>query len=137
MDKVENRESFSQLKIIPHEKGDILHGLKASEQSFSGFGEAYFTHINRGEVKGWKKHLEMTMNLIVPVGDVSFHIYDSVNNERRTYRVNRQNYGRLTVPPGLWLAFEGHDSTNLILNIASIEHSPSEAETAPLDKFTF
>lgn len=135
MGKVEKTESFTELRIIPHEKGDICHGLKASEQSFAGFGEAYFTHINQGETKGWKKHLEMTMNLIVPLGDVSFHIYDTLNDRRRTYRINSENYGRLTVPPGLWVAFEGHGSLNLILNIASIEHSPCEAETAPLDQF--
>lgn len=125
---------FTPLKRINTPKGDVLHGLKASDTDFSQFGEAYFTHIDFSETKGWKKHLKMDMNLLVPVGDVKFHLYNE-RGEYQSFHINKDNYGRLMVPAGHWMAFEGIGSgTNLILNIASIEHEPSEAVNIPLDE---
>ena len=45
--------NISELKKITHPKGDIYHALKSSENSYQGFGEAYFTNIHSGEIKGW------------------------------------------------------------------------------------
>ena len=43
-----------------------------------------------------------------------------------------QHYQRLTVPPGIWVAFSGEGpGENIVLNIASIPHDPVEAETLP------
>ena len=129
---------LTKLKKISHEKGDILHGLKASDDSYEGFGEAYFTSIHRDEVKGWKKHLSMTLNLIVPVGEVSFYVYDDNTEETHEYRIGAGEYYRLTVQPGLWVAFQGRgDSLNPILNVGSIEHDPLESINTPLETFFF
>ena len=38
---------ISTLKQIHHPKGDIFHVIKKSDVGFSGFGEAYFSIINR------------------------------------------------------------------------------------------
>ena len=47
------------------------------------------------------------------------------------------NYSRLTVPAGLWLAFKGEDDgMNLILNIASIPHDPSESINKPIEEIS-
>jgi len=59
---------FSPLKKVTHPRGDIFHGLKKSDIGYSGFGEAYLTTIHFGEIKGWKKHKLMHMNLIVALG---------------------------------------------------------------------
>lgn len=126
----------TQLKRIPHPKGDIFHALKSSEESYVGFGEAYFSTINKGEIKGWKKHTQMVMNLIVPVGDVTFHLFDELNNKHEKFRLNADNYVRLTVPPEYWMAFEGHDEAiNLVLNLASLEHDPAESITVDINHF--
>ena len=124
------------LKRISNEKGDLLHAMKGSDLGYVGFGEAYFTSILTGEIKGWKKHSQMTLNLIVPVGSVTFYVYDEEINVTKKILINDKNYCRLTVPPNLWVAFEGKgDALNLILNVASIEHDPSEAINKPLDTF--
>ena len=57
------------------EGGNVLHALKASEKEFHGFEEAYFSTIEINKIKAWKRHLRMTMNLIVPVGEVQFNFY--------------------------------------------------------------
>ena len=131
---------LTPLKKIHHPKGDILHCLKKSDAEYSSFGEAYFSTINNGEIKGWNKHKKMTLNLIVPFGEVTFVIYDKRESSRSKgefFKVSLSclNYKRLTVPPGLWLAFKGNGvNTNLILNIASMTHDPDEIEKLDLNK---
>jgi len=126
----------TELTRIKHPKGDLLHVLKASENDFVGFGEAYFTSVNKGDVKGWKKHIKMDMNLVVPVGDVTFYIHCELENKSYSFRVNKDNYIRVNVPAGYWMAFEGHDTgLNLILNLASIEHDPGESLNLPIQSF--
>lgn len=128
--------TVTPLKKIHHPKGDIYHALKCEETAFLGFGEAYFTTINQRELKGWKQHTEMVMNLVVPVGRVKFYLYNPKTLEHITVNLGLSTYARLTVQSGIWMAFEGVDSdTNLILNIASILHEPSEAINADIDKF--
>ena len=127
---------LTTLSKIPHPKGDIFHVLKSSDSSFSSFGEAYFTSINHGETKGWKKHRIMTLNLVVPVGTVLFKIYDENAGNMVNVVLGEEFYKRLTVPPELWTAFQGLGaSLNLILNIASTVHDPGESENLPLDAF--
>ena len=129
--------TITQLRRVEHPKGDIFHGIKASEPCYVGFGEAYFTTIVSGEVKGWKKHTEMTMNIIVPVGMVRFHIHDAAAGRTSTHDVGDSNYCRLTIPPGYWVAFQGlTNRTNLILNVANLEHDPAEAVNVPLENFS-
>ena len=73
---------LTPLKQIPHQKGDIFHAMKKSDIGFDGFGEAYFSTINKGEIKGWKKHTKMTLNLIVPVGEIEFVLFDNRENSQ-------------------------------------------------------
>ncbi|MEJ5150759.1 WxcM-like domain-containing protein [Comamonas sp. MYb396] len=117
-------------KIIPHAKGNIFHGLKKSSDGYVDFGEAYFSMVLHGEVKGWKKHLRMSMNLLVPVGEICFHLESEDGSQSERVVLGENNYQRLFVPPGIWMAFEGvGQSNNLLLNIASIEHDPTESMT--------
>ena len=134
---------LTPLKKIQHPKGDIFHGMKKSDAGYVGFGEAYFSTVNNGEIKGWNKHTKMTLNLVVPIGEVTFVIYDDRENSSskdRFFKVDLSpsNYKRLTVLPGLWVAFKGNGlNTNLILNIASMEHDPNEVERMDLDKIPY
>ena len=64
--------STKRIKLTPLMKintsgGDVLHGLKKNEDSFIGYGETYFSMIDYQSIKAWKMHLEMTLNLIVPI----------------------------------------------------------------------
>jgi len=134
---------LTPLNKICHPKGDILHGMKRCDEGFSGFGEAYFSTINNGEIKGWNKHKMMTLNLVVPMGSVTFVIYDdrdSISKKGKffTVELSPDKYHRLTIPPGLWLAFKGKNkTTNLILNIADMEHDSEEIEKLGLYSIPF
>ncbi|MBT6471817.1 MAG: dTDP-4-dehydrorhamnose 3,5-epimerase [Candidatus Marinimicrobia bacterium] len=127
--------TLTPLKQITHPKGDIFHAMKASDDGFSGFGEAYFSTVNQGEVKGWKKHTEMTLNLVVVIGEIEFVVYD--DNSFYSVKLSKNNYQRLTVESGLWLAFRGISVENMLLNLASIEHNTNESKNVDMCGFNY
>ncbi len=135
--------SLTPLKIIERDKGNIMHGLKNNESSFSAFGEAYFTFVKHQVVKGWKNHTQMTLNLIVPLGEVRFVIFDDRTNSPSNgqffeVKLSRNNYQRLTIEPGVWFAFQGVGTgENMTLNIGSIRHDPTETIDRSIDFFEF
>ncbi len=114
--------------------GDVLHGMKKSDPGYVDFGEAYFSTINFGDAKPWKRHLKMTLNFVVPVGEIRFVIYDRRENSVTKecffdVVLGENNYQRITIPPGLWVAFKGiGEEFNLLLNLADLEHDPNEVE---------
>jgi dTDP-4-dehydrorhamnose 3,5-epimerase len=117
--------TLTPLKQITGPKGDVFHAMKASDDDFFGFGEAYFSTVNRNEIKGWKKHTEMILNVVVIIGEVEFVIYN--DDSFFSVKLSKNNYQRLTVKPDLWVAFRGIDSENMLLNIANIEHNHQES----------
>ena len=130
------------LSIIDTKGGAVLHAIKRSDHGFSGFGEAYFSTIEHNAIKGWKRHKEMVLNLIVPIGSVRFILYDDRKNQINQFQEIvlslTGEYARLTVPPMVWVGFQGLDhQLSLVLNIASIEHSPEEIERKELDEIKF
>jgi dTDP-4-dehydrorhamnose 3,5-epimerase len=127
--------TLTPLKQITHPKGNIFHAMKASDDGFSGFGEAYFSTVNKFDIKGWKKHTEMTLNLVVVTGEVEFIVYNGTDFFGA--KLSKDNYQRLTVQPGLWVAFRGVSNENILLNLASIEHDPSESENVDLGVFNY
>ena len=143
MDKIIEGVILTPLKQIVNPKGDLYHAMKQSDNGYKSFGEAYFSTVIKDEIKGWKKHTVMVLNLIVPIGAVKFIIYDdridsSTKNQFFSLILSQENYQRLTVPAGVWMAFRGiGEDLNMLLNIASIEHDPSEAITKQLTDINY
>ena len=82
-------------------------------------------------------HKEMTLNLIVPLGDVRF-VFTDGNGSFKEEIIGEKNYKRLTVPPHIWFGFQGKGADkSLILNLANIAHDEEEVERVPLDSFNF
>ncbi|MBT5400338.1 dTDP-4-dehydrorhamnose 3,5-epimerase [bacterium] len=127
--------TLTPLKQIYNPKGYVFHAMKKSDGGFSGFGEAYFSTINQNDIKGWKKHTEMTLNLVVVSGEVEFVIYNEA--DFFTVKLSKNNYQRLTVRPNLWLSFRGLSTENMLLNLASIEHDPSEVTNLDLQEIEY
>lgn len=132
-----NDVGLQSLERIRVEGGDVLHAIKATDQGFSVFGEAYFSIIESGSVKAWKKHKAMTSNLIVPHGSVEFVFFDDFGTFRKEI-VGVDNYVRLIVPPGLWFGFRGVSKVqSLILNISNLPHCPEEVEKKPINEIMY
>ena len=129
------------LKKIKVPGGDVLHGMKQSDPGYAGFGEAYFSWVSIEAVKAWKRHTQMTMNVVVPVGKVRF-VFRCVNSEDveefRVEEIGEDRYVRLTVPPGIWFGFQGLGTPqSLVMNIASIPHDPNEVERILLSDINY
>lgn len=131
--------TLTPLKRIPSEKGDVLHGMKATETTFYGFGEAYFTQIRPGCTKGWKRHNRMALNLVVVHGIVKFVIYDEQEKCFEEIILSpKSNYQRLTLAPGLWMAFHGvGEEVSTVMDIIPEPHDPTEADNIELSEIDY
>ena len=128
---------LTPLKQINHPKGNIYHVMKKSDIGFEEFGEAYFSTVNQNDIKGWRQHTKMTLNLVVPMGEIEFVIYNEDEKKFFDVKLSQENYQRLTVKPNLWMAFRGLGDNNMLLNLASIEHDPSEAITKDIETIKY
>ena len=132
---------ITQLNKIEVVGGDVLHILMHTDSVYSSFGEAYFSSIHGGAIKAWKRHTRMVMNLVVPIGMVRFVFYLENQQLGRNFRVvdiGRDNYARITVPPGIWFGFQGFEKPhNLVLNLSSLIHDTAEVERKSVNEIKY
>lgn len=128
---------LTPLKKIYHPKGEILKAITKSDTVFSEFGEAYFSVINQGEIKGWKKHTKMISNLIVVTGEIEFVFHNEITKEFFNTKISQNNYKRLTIKPGLLMAFRGIKKNNILFNLSNIEHDPNETTNIDLNEIDY
>lgn len=134
---------LTPLKRIANPKGEVMHAMKSTSPGYSGFGEAYFSMVLPGATKGWKRHRRVTLNLVVPVGEVRFVIFDDRVGSATSgcfgdYVLGKANYSRLTISHGLWVAFHGVGTQdNILINLASEEHDPAESDNAGIEEIPF
>jgi dTDP-4-dehydrorhamnose 3,5-epimerase len=129
-----------RLKIIPTVGGPVLHMLRTDSPLFAGFGEIYFSELEPGAIKSWKRHREQSQTFAVPVGRIEFVLYDgrdaspSFGTLERLVLGRPDEYKLLRIPPGLWYSFASRSETpSLIANLADQPHRADEIERLPLD----
>ncbi len=127
---------LAPLRVIEDERGAVLHMLRSDAPEFTRFGECYFSEVNPGAIKAWKRHRVQTQNLAVPVGRIRIVVYDaredsSTRGHREVIELGRPDaYARLRIPPRLWYGFVGLGTTAaLVANCADAPHDPEESET--------
>ena len=132
---------ITKLDIIDTLGGSVMHAMKASSAGYTGFGEAYFSQVDQGAIKAWKRHNKMTLNLAVPVGEIRFVLFDDrevLNTQFQEIIISNGNYCRLTVPPMVWMGFQGlSESGSMLLNIADIEHDPDEVDRKEMNEINY
>ena len=128
---------LTPLKQIQNPKGSVLHAMKKSDMGYDGFGEAYFSSISKNSIKGWKTHTKMTLNITVPIGVIKFVIYNRHDVNFFSVTLSQENYQRLTIKPGLSMAFMGIGESNILLNLANIEHNPDEVISIDLSEIVY
>lgn len=130
------------LRIIADDRGAVMHMLRADAAHFRSFGEIYFSVVNPGAVKAWKRHHEMTLNLAVVAGRLRLVLFDDRDDSATSGRIQEiimgpddpGDYKLVTVPPLVWSGFScAGDSPATMANCASILHRPDEADGLPAD----
>jgi dTDP-4-dehydrorhamnose 3,5-epimerase len=123
-------------QVFTDARGSVMHMLKSSEASFH-IGEIYFSTVQPGVTKGWKRHSRMTQRFVVPFGEIMFQFEDDrplslSSGAKFSINLSPHNYQLITVPPGVWYSFKCVSMTvALIANATDIEHDPLESETRP------
>lgn len=132
------------LKHIEVLNGDIYHALKSTDIGYVGFGEAYFSQIESGKIKGWKRHNKLVLNIVVIVGSIKFVFYDDRSGSLSKVKYQEiilspsTNYQRLVVAPGLWMAFGGMgNTTSMLMDIIPEPHDINEADRLDLSFFPY
>jgi dTDP-4-dehydrorhamnose 3,5-epimerase len=132
---------ITYLDVIDTPGGNVMHGMKVTSAGYKGFGEAYFSQVDEGAIKAWKRHKKMTLNLMVPVGKIKFVLFDDREATKTRFQeviISIDNYCRLTVPPKIWMGFQGlSDGGSSLLNIANIEHNPVEVDRLEIEKINY
>jgi dTDP-4-dehydrorhamnose 3,5-epimerase len=134
--------TVTPLREIADARGAVLHMLRADASDFRAFGECYFSEVEPGAVKAWKRHRRQTQNIAVPVGRVRFVVYDSresspTNGALDVIELGRPGaYARLCIPPLLWYGFTGlGGGRSLVANCVDIPHDPDESESLSVLRF--
>jgi dTDP-4-dehydrorhamnose 3,5-epimerase len=128
------------LRIIPDERGAVMHMLKRDDPWFEEFGEIYFSVVYPGAIKGWHLHTGMTLNYAVISGMIKLALHDdregsATRGETDEIYAGVSNYVLITIPPGVWNGFQGIGVVPAIVaNCASQPHDPGEI--VRMDPFT-
>lgn len=119
-------------KIIPDDRGKIMHIMKSSDSQFNTFGEVYCSTVYPGVIKGWHLHKRMTLNYIVLKGNIKFVLFDD-RPDSDTYKqiqemvIGENQYVMVTVPPMIWNGFKGIGTEEaFVINFTDISHDPDE-----------
>lgn len=137
-DKIHDVEVLP-LKIIKDHRGAVMHMLKDSAESRLQVGEIYFSVINEGIIKGWKRHKLIKQNMVVPEGLVRLVIYDDRENSDSKGAIQVIDFGPdhyvlVKLPPMVWYSFKSIASGHsIIANCISIPHDPAEGEVLPIE----
>jgi dTDP-4-dehydrorhamnose 3,5-epimerase len=129
-----------QLKIIPDERGRVMHMMKSTDKVFEKFGEIYFSVIYPGVIKGWHMHKKMIINYAVPSGKIKLVLFDTrekskTKGEIMEIFIGEDNYSLVKVPAFVWNGFKGIGITHsIVANCSSIPHDPTEV--VRLDPFS-
>lgn len=126
---------LTPLKIIPDERGQIMHVLRSDAPFFRQFGEVYISCIYPGAVKAWKLHAKNWGNLAVPIGRVKFVLADQREDSPTKGQIQEvflgdNTYQLLTIPPGVAYGWKNllPQTTAFVVNCASEPHQPGEAQ---------
>ncbi len=132
---------ITPLDIIETPGGNVMHVMREFDAGYTNFGEAYFSEVNSNAIKAWKRHKEMTLNLVVPVGRIRFILFDDREESNGIFQevvISKENYCRLTVPPMIWMGFQGLSiGSSMLLNIADIKHNPTEVDRKKTEEIKF
>jgi len=126
------------LKVFRDERGQVMHMMRCDDGVFTRFGEIYFSVVNPGIIKGWKKHLKMTQHFTVPQGDIKLVLFDDrvgslTRGQVQEIFIGEENYNLVRIPPELWYAFSSQkNAPAMIANCSDIPHDPNEVELLPI-----
>jgi len=133
---------FKELRVIPDERGRLMEILRADDELFIKFGQAYMTTVYPGVTKAWHYHEKQTDNFTVVKGMAKVVLYDPREDSPTKGMVNEfflgeHNQKLLQIPKMVYHGFKcvGEDEV-IIINIPTETYNyedPDEHRVDPHD----
>tara|TARA_B100000579_G_C22485951_1_gene690165 strand:- start:116 stop:550 length:435 start_codon:yes stop_codon:yes gene_type:complete len=123
---------ITPLKILPDDRGKVMHMLRLDDSVFKKFGEIYFSTIFYQAVKGWHLHKESYLNYTCVHGEVKLVLFDDrtnspTKNKFQEINLSVKNYCLVTIPPNIWNGFKGiSKEESIIANCLTVPHNEKE-----------
>lgn len=130
---------ISPLKVFADNRGKVMKMIDVKAPLFEKFGEIYFSFVNPGVIKGWKKHLRAVQLFAVPIGAIKFVVYDDRPDSPTLGRIEEveigeSDYRLIKMPPGVWYSWQAAGSfPAMIASLTSEPHEPAEAVSAEVN----
>lgn len=130
---------ISSLKVMADNRGKVMKMVDVKVPLFEKFGEIYFSFVNAGVIKGWKKHLRAVQLFAVPVGMIKFVVYDDrpespTRGQFEEIEVGESNYRLIKMPSGVWYSWQATSAfPAMIASLTSEPHDPAEAVAAEVN----
>lgn len=135
--------NVKHLKVNCDERGNLFEVLRADDELFIKFGQAYVTSSYPGVIKAWHMHKNQTDQMCVIIGRVKFVLYDARENSSTYGEINElffgdQNRMLVQIPPGVYHGFKniGIEECH-VLNLPTEVYrhqDPDEFRLDPQDK---
>ncbi|HXG88146.1 MAG TPA: hypothetical protein VNJ02_07410 [Vicinamibacterales bacterium] len=122
------------LDAFTDSRGVLMRMVRADDPGFAGFGEIYFSGVDQGAIKAWRRHNRSTSQFAVPIGAIQLVMFDDRPGSATCGAVmvietGRHHYQLITIPPGVWNGFRGRGpGLSLVANCASLAHDPAESD---------
>lgn len=123
---------ITPLKIIPDDRGSVMHMLRSDDVVFQTFGEIYFSTIFKNKIKAWHLHKESTLNYACLKGIVKLVLYDDRPKSKskgiiQEIIMSKENYCLVTIPKNIWNGFKGlGENESIIANCLTMPHNEKE-----------
>lgn len=123
---------ITPLKIIPDNRGRVMHMLRNDSKIFKSFGEIYFSTIFYNSIKAWHLHKDATLNYVCISGKVKLVLYDDRKDSKTqgVYQeliLSPEKYFLVTIPKNIWNGFKGiKEEESIIANCLTIPHNEKE-----------
>lgn len=131
-----------QLKVIPDERGRLMEILRADDDLFIQFGQAYVTAAYPGVVKAWHYHRHQIDHFMVLKGMMKVVLYDArpespTHNTINEFFMGDHNPMLLQIPNLVYHGFKCIGETEaLVLNLPTEVYNyddPDEYRVDPHD----
>lgn len=114
------------LKVIPDARGRIFHFVRPDWFPFE-VKEVYGSWIYPDAIKAWHLHTKMTLNYIVPVGNIKLVVHDGNGLFVPYFLGENCPHVLVRIPPGWWNGFVTVDGKPaLVMNATDFVHSSDE-----------
>ncbi len=123
---------ITPLKIIPDDRGKVMHMLRNDSPIFRSFGEIYFSTIYKDSIKAWHLHKNSTLNYACIKGSVKLVLFDErpespSKGKYQEISLSPENYFLVTIPPNIWNGFKGlYKPESIIANCLNLPHNEKE-----------